>query len=424
MKYDETIDKLFSLQKFGIKLGLSSTENLLEKLGRPHEKIPILHLAGTNGKGSVGASVTSILSEAGYKVGFYTSPHLVSFRERFVIGGDMINANDVVDLAERVWNVCVEEEPPTFFEFVTAMAFLYFAEADVDLAVMETGLGGRLDATNVATPIVSVITNISLEHTEYLGPTLAHIAMEKAGIIKTGVPVITGEKRPGVKEIFRRVADEKNAGLIINGRDFRTRRNPSNGFNYYGLKSDYKNLETALLGRHQVGNAALALAAVELLADHGLKADEPEIRRGLKNVRWPGRAELLEGKPSIMLDGAHNPAAARVLGELLAELEYDEIHVVMGVMADKDIDQVMAPIVPFADKLYLTRPEYIRAAEPSVLKAFAKKYYHGPVYENPSLPEAIEAARDAAGERDLVLITGSLFTVGEARGYLLGDDVR
>ena len=423
MNYQQTLNKMYGLQKFGIKLGLSSTENLLERLGNPQDDLKILHLAGSNGKGSVGAHTLSILREAGYRVGFYTSPHLVSFRERFRINNNLITKKDVVRLADMVWDVCDQSEPPTFFEFVTAMAFVYFKERQVDLAIMETGLGGRLDATNVAKPLVGVITNISLEHTEYLGPTLSHVAREKAGIIKPGMAVVTGEKRKKVLEIFETTCRRKRAKLFVLGQDFTVRRTKDYSFNYTGPHTTLKNLKTNLPGPHQAVNAAMALTSVNLLAGHGFKVTESYLRAGLKSVFWPGRAEKIPGepgKPDLMLDGAHNPGAARVLAKMLAGLSYRRIHMVLGIMADKDIATIMHSLLPKADRLYLTRPEYERAAAPEVLADFAKGY-KGPVKVIQKLPEAIETARSEAGADDLVVITGSLFTVGEARAWLLGD---
>jgi dihydrofolate synthase/folylpolyglutamate synthase len=287
---------------------------------------------------------------------------------------------------------------------------------------METGLGGRLDATNVAQPVVGVITNISLEHTEYLGPTLAHVAREKAGIIKSGMAVVTGEKRKNIQEIFKTACKRNRADLFILGRDFKVRRTREKHFNYTGPRIGLKNLETNLPGPHQATNSALAITVVNLLAHHGLPVTESDMRRGLKSVNWPGRAEMIPGgpgQPDLMLDGAHNPGAARVLAKALASRTCRRLHMVLGVMADKDINGVMKPLLPLADRLYLTRPEYERAADPDVLAGFTKGY-QGPVQVVPKLPEAIEKAKADAGPGDLVVVTGSLFTVGEARAYLLG----
>jgi len=420
MNYQETLDDLYALQKFGIKFGLSSTENLLKKLGRPESGLPCLHIAGTNGKGSVGAMSSTVLTRAGYKVGFYSSPHLVSFRERFLINGEMISRPEVVELAGLVRQISAPEEPPTFFEFVTAMAFKYFADSKVDLAVMETGMGGRLDATNLAEAPVGIITNISIDHTEYLGRTLREIAGEKAGIIKPGQAVVTGERRPRLLDLFARTARDRGAELFCLGRDFRVRRRPGGGFDYTGFNWNLRGLELNLLGLHQVQNAALALAAIELLDARGFKVTEDSIRSGLKSVFWPGRAEIFPGPPDIMLDGAHNPGKAAALSRTLPGLPYRRRHLILGIMADKDIPKILKPLLPLAETLILTRPEYSRAAAPEVL-ARAVKDFSGQVIIKPGIPEAIEAARALAAPEDLILITGSLFTVGEARGILTGD---
>ena len=422
MSYAKTIDYLYSLQKFGIKFGLSSTENLLAGLGRPHLGLPCLHLAGTNGKGSTGASLAAILTRAGYRVGFFTSPHLVSFRERFVIGREMISPREVVELTNRVRSASDPGEPPTFFEFVTAMAFVYFAEQGVDLAIMETGMGGRLDATNVAAPLVGVITNISVEHTDYLGQTLAEIAGEKAGIIKTGLEVVCGEKRPALRALFEETARERGGRLYLAGRDFRYRGRPDGGLDYFGLGRSWAGLQLKLTGPHQLRNTALALASLELLEKHGFTVTDSEVREGLLQVVWPGRCELFPGGPDqadLMLDGAHNPAAARVLAATVAGLTYRKLHLVLGIMADKDVSGIMAPLMPLADEVYLTRPEYSRAASLDILSRAASAYPRKPSL-HPNLAGAMAAAQEAAGPDDLVLVTGSLFTVGEARGLLTG----
>ena len=374
---------------------------------------------GPTAKGRSGAMTTSILGRAGYRAGFYTSPHLVSFRERFTIGGDRIGRAEVVRLTERVRSVCAPEEPPTFFEFVTAMAFLYFKERGVDIAVMETGLGGRLDATNVARPLIGVITGIGLEHTEYLGPTLAHVAREKAGIIKPGMTVITGERRPHIRAIFEETARETGGRLLALGRDFKTRRTPD-GFDYWGEKGGMKGLTLGLPGPHQISNAALALSAVEQLGRHGFSITGEHIRAGLQSTSWPGRGEVFPGPPRLMLDGAHNPGAARALAGMLEQMDYDRLLLVLGIMADKDIRRIMSPLLPLADRVFLTRPEYFRAADPETLAAVVREA-RGPVECIDRVPEALEAARAAAGPNDLVLVTGSLFTVGEARAYLTGE---
>ncbi len=369
MDYKESVDYLYTLLKFGMKFGLSSVENLLKSLGQPHLRVPVFHVAGTNGKGSVGATVNSVLTRAGYKVGFFSSPHLVFFRERIMVGPEMIDRQDVVHLVEKIRKVMVPAQPPTFFEFITAMAFDHFAEQKVDLAIMEVGMGGRLDSTNVANSLVGAITNISLDHREHLGNTLPEIAGEKAGIIKPGLPVVTGEKRKYVRDVFESVADNLGAKIYCLGRDFKVRTLASGEFSYFGLNRDLKRLTLKLLGPHQIRNAAVALASLELLADKGFDFSEMDIREGLKNVSWPGRAEVFSGSPDVMLDGAHNPGAASALADLLAQMDYKRLYLVLGIMADKDIPRIMAPLLPKAKSVFLTRPDYER---PSSLEHLSK----------------------------------------------------
>jgi dihydrofolate synthase/folylpolyglutamate synthase len=415
--YEKAIDRLFQLQFFGIKLGLNSTRRLLDRLGRPEKGQKFIHLAGTNGKGSVGAMIASILDQAGYRVGFYTSPHLITFRERFLLNGRMISETDVVRLAERVWDVADERESPTFFEFVTAMALLYFQEQGADWIVWETGLGGRLDATNVVRPKVAVITNVTLEHTAHLGPTIGRIAREKAGIIKPRVPTVTAVGNGVARQIIEETCRTRNSRLIRVGRDVRFRAAPGGGFHYYGLERRLNHLRTNLVGDHQHVNAATALAAIEAMAIPGIS--EAMIRDGLDQVHWPGRLELWPGRPAIILDGAHNPAAARVLVRALDGLRYRRLIVVAGVMADKNQAGVMGPVVSRADTVIYTRPDYFRAADPEAL-ATTFPCPKGPTRVVPTVERAVERARGLAAEDDLILITGSLFVVGEARAHLSG----
>ncbi len=415
--YQKCIDRLFGLQMFGIKLGLNSTRNLLDRLGRPEEGLDFIHLAGTNGKGSVGAMIAAILGRAGYKVGFYTSPHLVTFRERFVVSGRMITHKDVVRLADRVWAVADEREAPTFFEFVTAMALIYFQEQGVDWVVWETGLGGRLDATNVVTPRLAIITNVFQEHTEHLGRTIDRIAFEKAGIIKPRVPTVTAARNRTALKIITQTCARQKSRLIRVGRDVRYRAASGEGFQYYGLSRRLHNLTTNLVGPHQRRNAATALAAIEVL---GLdRVTEDNIRYGLDHVHWPGRLEVFSDQPLVVFDGAHNPAAARVLARALERFTYRRAIVVAGVMADKNVAGVLGPILSRADTVIYTRPDYFRAADPGRLAA-EHPAPRGRTLVSATVAGAVDRARRMAGTRDLILITGSLFVVGEARAHLTG----
>ncbi|MDR1607451.1 MAG: bifunctional folylpolyglutamate synthase/dihydrofolate synthase [Deltaproteobacteria bacterium] len=439
MSYRQTLTKLFDLQKFGIKVGLESMSRLLASLSNPHQRLTCAHVAGTNGKGSTAASLASILKAAGYKVGLYTSPHLVTFRERIQIDGLMLSEEATLDLFERVWAVIDEKTPPTFFEFVTAMAFLAFADQNLDLAIIEAGLGGRLDSTNVIKPLVTAITNISIEHAEYLGPDLATIASEKAGIIKKDVPLVGGALSPEALTVIKnRLTRVKAPGKFLN-EDYRFVLNDSDAgltsFDYQGPQWSLKNLALNLAGPYQAENAAQAIAMAETLTGLGFSLPEEAIFKGLKNVQWPGRAERFspgswppEGgsQAPLVLDGAHNPGGAKAFSSYLAQVKAKAIHLIVGVMADKDVAGVLGPLTPYASRLYLTRPEYDRAATPEELKErliAALGPFKVPTDLYPNLPAALKAASQAAGPEDLVVVSGSLFTVGETRAYLTGEPV-
>ncbi|MFP4630423.1 MAG: bifunctional folylpolyglutamate synthase/dihydrofolate synthase [Desulfohalobiaceae bacterium] len=416
-EYLQELDYLYNLQKYGIKFGLSQTSNLLQGLGNPHRNRNYIHIAGTNGKGSVASFLNSILQQAGYKTGLYTSPHLVSFRERMQINSRYIPEQRVVELSRRVRAVQDSQEPPTFFEAVTAMALSYFAQEDTDLDIIEVGMGGRLDATNLIQPLLSMITNISLEHREFLGNTLHQVAGEKAGIIKPRTPLLSAAKQPGVRQMFARTAQEKHSPFYQLSLDFRVRRSKT-GFTYFGLQQKLKGLRTNLIGEHQMQNAALALAACELLLQRGWNIDPQHMRQGLQQAHWPGRMHLLQDRPKIMLDGAHNPAAIKILANSLNPgLEYQRLVLVLGMMADKDIEKMLAQILPKADYAIFTRPVYERALDPEELHSRAKPWkVRG--HAEPSLPQALDQARSLAGPEDMVLVCGSLFTVGEALEHL------
>ncbi len=424
MSYQEALSYLFGLQKFGIKFGLSNINKLLDLCGNPHYNLKMVHIAGTNGKGSTAATIASIMKEAGYKVGLYTSPHLIDFTERIKINGKDIEEAEVVRLTEYIRSKIQDSEFKdeleriTFFEFTTAMALIYFKEEEVDIAAMETGMGGRLDATNVIRPLVSVITNISVEHKEYLGDTIEAVAFEKAGIIKDGVSLITGVDQPSAFQVIERVCNEKGAPLYKLGRDFSFQRKGNNNFSYNGINESFDLLTLNLRGGHQFQNASLAIATVETLKYKGFTIPPEAIIDGLGKVSWPGRLETVSQSPMIILDGAHNPAGAEVLARAAAEeLKYDKLYLILGVMADKEVEGIISPLAPLAHEVILSRPKYERASKPSDLLSLAKKYnMNSKAFED--MREAIDYARSKAGGQDLIIISGSLFTVGEARGIL------
>jgi dihydrofolate synthase/folylpolyglutamate synthase len=408
---------VFDLQKYGIKFGLSCTLSLLERLGLPFEQGRYLHVAGTNGKGSVAAMLSAMLTAAGYPVGLFTSPHLLRFTERFRLRDQDITAEGLLYLINRVREAIDEAEPPTFFEFAAAMAFLYFHEQGARPVILETGMGGRLDATNIVTPLVSVITNISLDHQYFLGNTLAAIAGEKAGIIKPGAPLVTYARQKRVLALFRERCRELAAPMYVGGVDFKARGIFRGKFSYQGLRKPLENLSVHLSGRHQYKNAAVALAVIELLQEKGLPVPEEAIRVGLAGVRWPGRLERMLKDPRVILDGAHNPDAAHSLAQALKQ---DRVpgrrFLVMGIMADKDEEAILSTLLPLAHTVIFTRPHYFRAAKTEDLARRAQPY-RLEVLQEPEVALAIKRARSLAGPRDQVVVTGSLYTVGEALEY-------
>ena len=445
-EYQQTLTYLFGLQRFGIKLGLANISALLQDLGNPHKGIVAIHIAGSNGKGSTAAFLASILGQAGYRVGLYTSPHLVDFRERIQINGVPIPAEQVVHLTKkirktvermgkekRLWrrsslqvvlkNFNRHKATITFFEFTTAMAFLYFKKAKVDIAVLEAGMGGRLDATNVCHPMLSLITPISLEHRQYLGRTLVEIAGEKAGIIKPGRPLFTSARQPSVLGLFRRKSRELHSPYYAWRQDFGTRKDGPQTFRFQGIRHQWPRLCLGLTGSHQQVNAALALAAVEMLATLGFTIEEVHIREGLLQVRWPGRLEQIGEGPRILLDGAHNPEGTRALRKALQEgFPRRRLILILGIMADKDIFQMVSRLVPLANILILSRPKMERAAPIEILRAHTDSF-HIPRLEISEVASAVEYGLREAGKEDLVLVTGSLFTVGEARAFLVKQGI-
>ncbi len=425
--YQKTIDYLYALQKHGIKLALSNSIALMARMDNPHRKFRSVHVAGTNGKGSTSVFIAAMLQAAGYRVGLYTSPHLVSFCERIRINNELISEAKVVELAARVRDAShasagcqgTAAHNPTFFEVATVMAFTYFAEEGVDIAVIEVGMGGRLDSTNVIAPLVSVITNIELEHTEYLGTTLAQIAREKAGIIKAGVPVVTGAAQQEVVTVFEQEAAAQKSPVYRLSRDFAPARITANReqvFDYKGITRSYEKVKLALQGRHQVDNACLALAAIECLRAAAVAVDEAAVRQGLLHARWPGRLELVARKPDIYLDGAHNPASARMLAKTVRDMKpaYQRVVLIIGILGDKDYQGILSALVPLADHVVATKPRYARALEVGALAAEIGKRYAS-VETAETVEDAVTMARRAASPDDLVLITGSLYVVGDAR---------
>jgi len=422
--YHSCLKKMYGLRRFGIKLGLSTIKEILSGLRNPQNTYACVHVAGTNGKGSVASSLASILTQAGYKTGLYTSPHLVDFNERIQINNRPISNSNVVASYNSIRNARSGEREPTFFEFATVMAFFEFARQKVDWAVIETGMGGRLDATNIIRPRVSIITNISLEHREYLGNTLKQISGEKAGIIKPRTPVITGIRQKKALAVIENKAAEKSAPLFCLGKDFKVRRSAAGTFSYHGMEANWQGLQTGLAGSHQVDNAALVLAACEILIQNGEKLSLDIIKVGLIKNRWPGRLEIVSTEPRIILDGAHNFIAARNLARFLsAHFAGRNLTMVIGILDDKPYHAMLKCLLPTANRVILTRAKINRALEPEKLEALAKKMVPK-VIINADVEQAINFAIDTSSPDDVICVAGSLYVVGEAKQALEGSGLR
>ncbi|MGV1099240.1 bifunctional folylpolyglutamate synthase/dihydrofolate synthase [Thiovibrio sp. JS02] len=442
MNYREAWAFLDKLQFFKIKLGLESMRQFLDSVGNPQEKLRFIHVAGTNGKGSVSTTLLAILARAGYKAGLYTSPHLSSVRERFRINDRYISEEAFAEHASAI-RQALGENQITYFEFTTALALLWFAKEKVDVAILEVGMGGRLDATNVVLPLVGVITNVSMDHEQYLGDNLTAVAGEKAGIIKEGVPLVSGVAPDESRTVVEAVARERRAPLFLSGRDFKTERAAGGCWRYLGAGPGawrLDNLRCGLVGDYQIDNAALALATLEQLAAT-FPVPAEAIREGLVSVRWPGRLEffcLREGKrvecpakgaeksaPPVcryLLDGAHNPAGVESLTSALRrDFAYERLILVWACMADKDVAKTLRAVSPLADRIVFTRPESERSATPESLMALLPEAERGKAVGAVTVAEALARAAELARENDLICVAGSLYLVGAARQKLLGD---
>ncbi|HLC61777.1 MAG TPA: folylpolyglutamate synthase/dihydrofolate synthase family protein [Candidatus Nanoarchaeia archaeon] len=396
MDYKKILDYLYGMESPKIKLGLGRVQNLLGGIGNPEKNLKCIHVAGTNGKGSVCAIIFYILREAGYKVGMYTSPHLKKFNERIRVDNHFITDKEIVDYFLKVKPYITNQ---SFFEITTAMAFLYFKENNVDYAVLEVGLGGRLDATNVVTPLISVITNIGLEHTDLLGNTVEKIAFEKAGIIKQNVPVITGVKGNALK-VIKKIAKQRKAPLTI-----------PKQFGYVNFKN--------LNGTFQQENKDIALTTIEILIKNNLiKLNETQIQNGIKKTEWPGRMDFIE--KNVLIDGAHNPDGFKVLKkELLIFEETRKIQnfiFVVGAQSTKDINEMLKIINPLVSSIIFTKSDNPKASKPQeLLRIFNKincnKKSKAKIINNPK--NALDYARKIIKKNELIVATGSIYMIGE-----------
>jgi len=408
---------------------LDRIRKLLDRLGNPQQQIKAVHVAGTVGKGSTVAMIATMLEECGYTVGQYVSPHLVDLRERITINGKLVGRHDFCEIARQVAKAASKLDfEPTFFELVTAIAFKHFADQAVDVAVIEVGLGGRLDSTNAITPLVSVITQIDYDHTKILGNTLAEIAREKAGIFKHGVPALVFEPQPEVERVFREAAEKTGAILRVVNKDIeyssRFCTDPDLGPHtrvcLYTRTSRLEHLPVPLPGEHQAGNCGLALAAVDALKSCGFDCPDDRMTAGLMKTRVPGRMQLIGERPRILVDGAHNPASMTALMRCVgAHVPYDSMVCIFGCCADKDVAAMLDRVNLGADKVIFTRAATTpRAADPDDLqKMFAER--SGKMSQVArSLPEALTLAMRAVSRDDLIVVTGSFYLVGETIKHL------
>jgi dihydrofolate synthase / folylpolyglutamate synthase len=422
-RYQEALDYLYSLTHSGIKLGLQNTSRLLQYFENPQLSIRTIHIAGTNGKGSTAAITESILRAAGYKTGLYTSPHLLDFRERIQTNRNLIEKQDITRLTQIIKNAVEELQiPVTFFEFGTVLAFLYFKEQNVDVNILEVGLGGRLDATNLCEAEISIITSISHDHMEYLGNDLKQIAFEKASIIKPSGTVFAHIPDKEIFNVVNSLAQSRGATVYRLNSEFKVAKIESEKglqtFHFIGENEEFKGLELPLTGQFQAKNAGLAIAACLKLFGN---SNEGDIRKGLRTVQWEGRLEVVSDNPTVVLDSAHNVASVRnMTSELRKSIKFSRCLVILGLMKDKETDKIIESLSLFGDRFYLVQVNPPRGADPEKLKEEFKKY-NKPVQVSKSISSALQTIKGFSSPNDLVCITGSIFTVAEAKKYFQYD---
>ncbi|WP_199618508.1 bifunctional folylpolyglutamate synthase/dihydrofolate synthase [Paenibacillus alkalitolerans] len=436
--YEEAVEWItrLMLQK-GIKPGLVRMEALMERLGHPHRRLKFIHVAGTNGKGSTCAFLGSLCRAAGYDIGVFTSPFLEKYTNRIQYNGEDIPEETVVDLANRVKRLADEMEAEfgalTMFEISTAIAILYFAEICYpDFVVWETGIGGRLDSTNVVVPLVSVITNVGYDHTDVLGEHITDIAREKAGIIKSGVPVVTAVGDPDALQILRETAAAKKSTLYVLGEQFRyeTRevKQGSQTFDFHGPFRSMTGVTITMDGAHQQANAAVALMTIEVLRQYyAFIIEEEDLYAAARRTAWKGRLEMVSQSPRILLDGAHNPDGAKALAEALKSVySYRKLHFVLGMVRNKNHREYLRHILPIVDTLIVTEPQFFKKAAATELAEAAgewKRESNAPleIVIEPDWKEALERAKAGVASDDLIVVTGSLYFLSDARSWILNQ---
>lgn len=419
MTYQEAVEKIDSLLVFGSKLGLERVRELIERIGSPDKKLKFVHIAGTNGKGSTCALLANTLTCAGYKTGLFISPYVLEFRERFQINGEMIPENRLCEIVEKLFPVVEqmksEDKIITEFEFVFAIALYWYAEENCDIVVLETGLGGRFDATNmIDTPLVSVITSISLDHTAILGDTYEKIAFEKCGIIKpNGITVAYGDQKDGVLNVIQNAVLERNNKLYIADTSLvKCLRSDLNGsdFAFQG-----KTWHIPFIGEHQIKNAVTALYTIQALKERELNISDKAIFDGFSTAFFPARLEILRQKPVVMLDGSHNPDGVRALAKAVEKYLFDKKKIgIVGMLADKDVQSALSEIIPLFDKVITVAPHNPRAMSENDLAEMIKEY-DKEVRAESDYAKAYETALSLAGEHDAIIIFGSLYLAGDMR---------
>ncbi len=427
MKYENMLKWLYNRFGIRIKYDLKRINHLLDLLNHPENNFRTIHVAGSKGKGSVSAFLASIFKEAKYKTGLYTSPHLNRYTERFQINGKEINKTEIASIFSKIIKIIDDENwvkyggIPTFFEITTSMAFQYFYDNNIDIAVIEVGLGGRLDATNVIKPMASIITNIGLEHTELLGNTLAKIAREKAGIIKNNIPVFTGELEEEPLTVIKEIALENNSELFCLNKDIFIKNIKINktgtGFDLKNKYAYIKNIHIPLIGDFQAINSSLAITSIQYLTEKGIISVPNEvILNGIKKTQWPGRFEIVRKNPMIIVDGAHTLESSLVIKNNIINLfSGKKFTIIFGVMKDKRVDDIIKTLSSISDVFIITRPDTIRAMPPNTIKNIAVKYIDK-IYETDNIKESLKLATK---QKKDILIIGSIYLAGEALRCML-----
>ncbi|MBY3623506.1 bifunctional folylpolyglutamate synthase/dihydrofolate synthase [Acinetobacter sp. CUI P1] len=434
--YTEAVDWIKSLIPFGIRPGLDRIEMLMDKLGNPHRRLKFIHVAGTNGKGSTCAFLTSALIQSGYSVGTFTSPYITKFTNRFQYNNTDISEETLVELVNQLRPLVQEISEtefgsPTMFEVTTAVAILFFAGVSCpDVVVWETGLGGRLDVTNIVTPIVSVITNVGHDHMDILGDTLEKVAMEKAGIIKTGVPVVSCVTQPEVVAVLKEKAAACRSTLYLAGEDFSYEANGiREGVQTFHFKGPFRSLELGIVmkGEHQISNAAGAMMVLEVLRQYmAFMLEDEDVLEGLRHAFWAGRLEEVSTSPRIVLDGAHNPEGAESLAKSLPQLyQYGKLNLLMGMLSNKHHESYFKHILPIVDTLILTEPDFQNKMDAENLQVIAESLREKYAKENLAIivehnwGKALQLLKSITAEDDLAVVSGTLYLISDVRGTLL-----